>query len=362
MAKQKIDDSPIVWESTDFLMQHLNEENPRDHFEEDIKDIALSLLRTGWAEIGVCRQQDGPLLGGHGRVMAADWLLKQDPDWFEHEWKKWTKSPEREAIAHLHQERFTPDYWAKCPVKINNLDPLTQKAVMIRLNNQAKDGRDNPKRLAALLVQMPKDLVEQSGFDQGTARSFMAAFVERKATVEEPPEETEFQGKQHFERQDATDYSYGEETEDDSLADATAESGPVESYYGSGFEDEFGDYSGDFGEETGNPSAWERPAAPPPPAVKIADVDTSNVGDFTAGVFDHTKEFSETRAVLYFSYDELNEYKRLASHAANVLGIDKEGNIAKIWRSKAMIAALKLVEQLHPPTADETPPPDDDEE
>lgn len=310
----------VSWEPTAKLLQALNPENPRDHFEDDIQATALSLLEAGWAEIGVSRQKNGYLIGGHGRVQAADWLSKQSPDWFDHQWQKWIAATDaRQSIADEHRERFSPDYWSQCPVKYNNLDELTQKATMIRLNNQAKDGRDNQKRMAALLDQMPKGYQEQAGWDSKTAEIFISAFVQRKQE-KEPEDRID---RQLFERPDATVYD-----PDNSPNDASEFSGPMTSDWG-GNDEEFDISQGFSVDESG--------------MVQIEEIDELDA--VNADVFDFTKAYSETRAVLYLSQAEYEEYKALVARVADHLKIDTQANIAKIWRSQAVMAALRTIDK-----------------
>lgn len=309
----------IAWLSLNDVLAAFHPLNPREHSLEeggDILHIADSLLEVGFATT-LTMQEGGYLLSGHGRSAAADFLRQQSEDWFDHRWDLWlSRSPERKAIAPLHKERFTASYWNKVPVTMVALDEATQKATLIRLNNQSKDGKDQPARLAAILSQLPKSQQEHAGWDSKTASSFISAFAERKQEREAEETETEeedFQSKQFFSSPDSTDYSVGA---DDSADDSTEFSSDV-------------DYDS---EEDFDPDE--------PGEIAIAEVD-SDVEDFKPDIFDHTKEYSETRAVLYLSNEELIEYKALLVKAAQKLEVDIVSNIAKIWRSQAIMALLR---------------------
>lgn len=174
---------------TDDLLKRFHPENPKDHDPEgDIQFIAQSLLEIGWATT-LTLQENGNLLGGHGRVLAADWLRSQSQEWFDHQFKKWCSKPGRSAIELLHKQRFCPEYWENCPVWTLTLDETTQKSTLIRLNNTQRDGKDNPERLAALLAKLPREQKEHAGWDEDAANKFMASFRARQSELDDDDED-----------------------------------------------------------------------------------------------------------------------------------------------------------------------------
>jgi hypothetical protein len=209
----------VVWVPTDDLLAAHHPENPRQH-EEDPPGIFKSLLWMGWGEYGISfNPLTGRLTGGHGRSMAADIGRKQDLEAFEKQWERWLKEdPARKEIAEVANTRFQPSYWEHCPVVICTLSEIDQKTLMVRLNDQQKDGRNDPGKMAALFAQMPKPQAEMTGFSYQQVEAIKTAFLSiPKPEPEdedrgydfdsgEPGDEgTEYEGKERFERPDADD-------------------------------------------------------------------------------------------------------------------------------------------------------------
>ena len=279
----------IVWVPVDELLDAHHPDNPRIHkSDEDVPKIAKSLLWFGWGEVGISfNPLTGRITGGHGRTMAVKQLQEQDDEAFEAQWERWLKEDEsRKEIAELASERFKPSYWFQCPVNICILSSIDQKTLMVRLNDKQNDGRDDPAKMAAILTTIPKKMVADTGWSTDQVDAFRRAFMERPKEPEPLSFDdsssgeggTEYEGKQYFERPDATDYS-GEEKDDYWDADAVEESGPVI-------------VSGD-GE-----------------TFKLAQVDTTNVDDDVKAegvVYD--SNIRQTRAVLLMSYEQLDEWK-----------------------------------------------------
>lgn len=176
------------------LLKRFHPENPKEHDQDtDVQFIAQSLLEIGWATT-LTLQENGSLLGGHGRVLAADWLRSQSQEWFDHQFKKWCSKPGRSAIELLHKQRFCPEYWENCPVWTLTLDETTQKSTLIRLNNTQRDGKDNPERLAALLAKLPREQKEHAGWDEEAANKFMASFRARQSELDDDDEDEDEDG------------------------------------------------------------------------------------------------------------------------------------------------------------------------
>ena len=340
-----------VWEPTAELLEALNPDNPRDHFEADIKATALSLLEAGWAEFGVCRQRGGYLIGGHGRVQAAHWLSQQSLEWFGDRWNRWVSAnPERQSLAEDNRQRFTPDFWLQCPVVYVNLDEKTQKATMIRLNNPSKDGRDNPKKLAKLLAEIPDEQVEQSGWDARAAESYKAAFLEKVRTVREPDDpQTERMNPQVFSRPDATDYR-------PSLDDREEGSDDL------GFEDD--GFPDDGGEDSyldrSNP--WDESELTSQSEFRTIDLDTDNIAHTRNEKVHYDTLIAPTREVMLMVEEDKLLFKSMAFPVAQALGMETTGSVKK-WRPKAVIEAMKFVLNAHGiPILDPESPGDSDDD
>lgn len=279
----------VVWVSVMELLDAHHPDNPRVHKDDDdVIKIAKSLLWFGWGEVGISfNPLTGRITGGHGRTMAVKQLNDRDAEEFESQWERWLKEDEgRKEIAELARERFQPSYWSHCPVNICILSSLDQKTLMVRLNDKQQDGKDDPAKMAAILSAIPKKMVADTGWAPEQVDAFKRAFMERPKEPEplvfdksEGEEVNEYEGKQYFERPDATDFS-GDGDDDYWDANAVDESGPV---------------------VITNPDG-ER--------FHLAQVDTSSVDDAVKAegvVYD--SNIRQTRAVLLMSYEQLDEWK-----------------------------------------------------
>ena len=327
----------VVWIPTLQMLEVAHPDNPRTHSEDgDVAEIFKSLLAFGWGDFGITfNPHTGKQTGGHGRVLAARLGMQHDDDWFEQAWELFLKGhQDRKGLAEYHQERYCPQYWEHVPVIITTLTDTDQRALMIRLNNTQPDGQDDPAKMAALLSQLGKDETELAGWDATAAKSFTAAFLIKAAEIEEEieAEEREESGynydaglpgtdavdrehSQRFEREDAVDYG-----DDDDPWNVTAE------------------------EESG------------PVTVTTADGETMEVASLPEtkdgvepGVFKHSGgHYSETRTILYVSKEDNENWKIWSKLFADVFGVNKVGEIAKIWRSQATFAAMRWVLENHP--------------
>lgn len=233
----------VQWMPIPDLLGCFHPNNPVAH-DDDIPGLAESLLDAGWVEPITLNQRNGKLVGGHGRVMATDWLRQQNPEWFAHRFELWQVNHEATAID---SERFNPDYWLKVLVLLVDLTNSEHEAMLIRLNDTESQGKDDPARLKALLSNLPGRLKQLAGY---TSEPQTKSATE-PGSVADLPED--FQDKQVFERPDATDYRVK-----DAPVPNTAEhfSGDVTEYQ----DDEEIDLS--FVEE--EESEPEPPKAPPP--------------------------------------------------------------------------------------------------
>lgn len=336
----------VIWVPTLQMIEVAHPDNPRTHNEDgDVTEIFKSLLAFGWGDYGVTfNPHTGKQTGGHGRVLAARLGMQHDDDWFEQAWDLFLKGhQDRKTIAQYHQERYCSGYWEHVPVIITTLTDDDQRSLMIRLNNDRLDGRNDSAKMAELLSQMNKDEIELAGWDKVAAESFTAAFLIKAAEIEEEieAEETEESGYnydagvpgtdavdteygQRFEKDDAVDYG-----ESDDPWDVTAEedSGPVTVTTADG--------------ETAH----------------IASVDVSNVDEEqkAQGVY-YDSDQRETRAVLLYSKAQLSDFKELFGTGARLgplpfilkeLGVEINTSASiKEWRPDCCLAVFqKFVEQ-----------------
>jgi|694.fasta_scaffold97953_2 hypothetical protein len=337
----------IVWVPVNELLEAHHPDNPRIHKnEDDVPKIAKSLLWFGWGEVGISfNPVSGRITGGHGRTMAVKQLFDQDPETFDAQWEKWLKEDaSRQEIASLAADRFKSSYWSHCPVHICMLSSIDQKTLMVRLNDKQQDGKDDPAKMAAILTQIPKQMVQDTGWSVAQVDAFKRAFMEKPKEPEplvfenpsessSPGEEIEYEGKQYFERPDATDYS-NDENDDFWDADATEESGPV--------------ITTSDGE-----------------SLVLAQVDTSNVdASVKAHGVVYDSNIRQTRAVLLMSYDQLDEWKDAFGRTTAAPGpipyilekLDRPIDMArsiKEWRPDANLEIVRLFLEQHQDLVDE---------
>jgi DNA-binding beta-propeller fold protein YncE len=327
----------VVWVPTLEVLDAHHPENPRTHkLDTDVPKTFKSLLWYGWGEVGITfNPATGRITGGHGRSMAAHLGMEKSPEDFDVLWERWLReSKARKAIADNARPRFSPDYWHYCPLYVCLLTEDDQRTLMVRLNNDDSDGKDDPARMALLLARIPKAQIEDTGWDPLSAQAFKTAFLER--TPEPEPDEpegpdagyqfdagmddeggTDYEPGQRFERPDATDYGDDDDYEDD---DAFDESEPVTVTTADG--------------ET----VW------------VAD--TGELAeDFENNRVTYDKDTRETRAVLLMSRVQLDEFKSFFGTTAQPgpvvwllekLGFSVDMNQSiKEWRPDANLAVLK---------------------
>ena len=157
------------------LMAAMREDNPRLHsVDGDVKKLAASLLWGGWCELPSFNEENGQLIGGHGRVMACEWLIQQTREWFEAQWEKYRAvNPDAPAT---NQERFIPTYWLRVPLKVSVFDENLHKAMMIRLNNAAVRGQSNEEMKALLLSKLKPEAAEVAMPDPDRRANFLTRF------------------------------------------------------------------------------------------------------------------------------------------------------------------------------------------
>jgi len=133
------------------LRQSFHERNPKDHQQDAILKTAQSILFADWCVYGVVfNTQNGKLVGGHRRVLAAEDLTTRSKEWYGQRLEEWAlENPDsdRATVA----ERFTALYWQKIPCLQVYLDERSHETMMIYLNNTEAEGIDNPVKLKALV-------------------------------------------------------------------------------------------------------------------------------------------------------------------------------------------------------------------
>jgi hypothetical protein len=191
MAISKAD---VGWMPTAGLKAAFHPLNPNVH--PDVPSLAISLLECGWIEPITLNLRNNLLVGGHHRVLAAEWLGNQAIAWFEHRASLWRSVHGDDAAALV---RFTPEYWGECLTLRVDLNDEEHNAMLLRLNDTEAQGKDDPEKLRSLLAGLGDRL-------RALATGKEAAKPQPTAPTAASEPETEFQDKQRFERSDAIDY------------------------------------------------------------------------------------------------------------------------------------------------------------
>jgi len=199
------------------LLSAFYQDNPRSHsLDTDITILAERLLSAGWCEHVTYNDRNKTIVDGHGRVLAAEWLSQQDPEWFNFKLSQYMlKHPE---LTNSESDRFNPLYWQQVPVIVTSLDDVTHAALTIGLNNEKASGIDNPTKIKALVDMLDDSDRALIGFEAKVKRvieqvrqsgTFIDEDTKTSVTNSNPKTatDTEFQDKQRFESPDATDYS-----------------------------------------------------------------------------------------------------------------------------------------------------------
>ncbi|MBW4660971.1 MAG: hypothetical protein KME15_20030 [Drouetiella hepatica Uher 2000/2452] len=143
----------ILYKTVTELMARHHEDNPRVHgWDADLPKLVRSLLFSGWCELPSYNENNDRLIGGHGRVMAAEWMIQQTKAWYEEQWQSYLAVNPRGSKK--DRERFDAGYWLKVPVRVNRLDDSLHKAMMVRLNNPTSRGRTKEDMRTLLLSRL----------------------------------------------------------------------------------------------------------------------------------------------------------------------------------------------------------------
>jgi hypothetical protein len=208
------------WMPLEEIVDCFYRDNPRSHsLDGDIKRTANRLLSVGWLEHVTFNETNRKIVDGHGRVLAAQWLSEQSSDWFSLQFATWKRrNPDGDTSS---EERFNPAYWQQVAIIKVNLDEPGHIAMLLGLNNEKSFGVDDPTKLEAIAASLDDEDKALAGFAVKVRQVVQEAIA--TGSLEESPS-GDYEGKQYFERPDATDYSVGKDT---SASNAIAESGEV---------------------------------------------------------------------------------------------------------------------------------------
>ena len=146
------------------LMAALDPDNPRIHT-GDIPSLAIRLLHYDWQKLPTYNKRNGLLAGGHGRVMACEYLVQQNKEWFETQYDRFInahKNKLTEAEFDKAKIRFAPKYWLQIPVLVIDKSDRDHKIILMALNNA--DGEDDPAKVAKILARMNELNLEATGY------------------------------------------------------------------------------------------------------------------------------------------------------------------------------------------------------
>ena len=171
------------------------EDNAREHsLDLDLIDLAMRLLALGWCEHITYNQKLNRIVDGHGRVLASQWLSERSPDWFALQ----LKIAKQRGITEADEERYLPLYWTQVSIIATTLIDDDHAAMNLGLNAEKAFGVDDPDKVKQLLSGLTEDEQAIAGF---------GAKVKQVVEAIAHMNDNEFQDKQYFEREDATDYS-----------------------------------------------------------------------------------------------------------------------------------------------------------
>jgi hypothetical protein len=158
------------------LMSALDPDNPRIHT-GDIPSLAIRLLHYDWQKLPTYNKRNGLLAGGHGRVMACEYLVQQPKEWFETQYDRFINSHKNkltEAEFTKAKIRFAPKYWLQIPVMIIDKSDRDHKIILMALNNA--DGQDDEAKVAKILARMGELNLEATGYSAEDRDRFLAQY------------------------------------------------------------------------------------------------------------------------------------------------------------------------------------------
>lgn len=189
MTQQKQD---LFWMPTEKLIEMQAEYNPQEHSElTDLPHISNSLLFSGWFAVIGINLKTNTIVGGHGRVLAANLMMKKPQEWFDEKFEEFCDGdPSWEEMSEEYKYRFTSSFWIQCPCIGGKVDLNTEQATNIRLNSIEFDGKANKDKVAAILAKLPVKQQQQASYDSIRAKVVIDIW-KRKNKIEDEPEEIE---------------------------------------------------------------------------------------------------------------------------------------------------------------------------
>jgi len=158
------------------LMSALDPNNPRIHT-GDIPSLAIRLLHYDWQKLPTYNKRNKLLAGGHGRVMACEYLVQQSKEWFETQYDRFINSHKNkltEAEFAKAKIRFAPKYWLQIPVLVIDKSDRDHKIILMALNNA--DGQDDEAKVAKILARMDELNLEATGYSVGDRDRLLSQF------------------------------------------------------------------------------------------------------------------------------------------------------------------------------------------
>ena len=146
------------------LMAALDPDNPRIH-KGDIPSLAIRLLHYDWQKLPTYNKRNGKLAGGHGRVMACEYLVQQSKEWYQEQYDRYLishKNQLTEAEFAKAKIRFAPKYWLQIPVLVIDKGDRDHKIILMALNTA--DGQDDEAKVAKILARMGELNLEATGY------------------------------------------------------------------------------------------------------------------------------------------------------------------------------------------------------
>lgn len=158
------------------LIARLDEENPRIHsVDTDIIGLAIRLLHHGWCKYPTYNEKLGKVVGGHGRILACEWLAQQPNAWFDEQWESWEKAHGSQYFVDELPEvrkRYRSGYWTSIPVQIVSLSKKQHRTALLTLNHRT--GQDNDNAIAKMLAKLSPIDSADAGFNETEKNEFLA--------------------------------------------------------------------------------------------------------------------------------------------------------------------------------------------
>jgi hypothetical protein len=161
MAKPKPN---VEQRSLSDLMTALDPDNPRIH-KGDIPSLAIRLLHYDWQKLPTFNKRNGLLSGGHGRVMACEYLVQKGKEWFQEQFDRYVNAHQgklTEDELSKAKVRFAPKYWLQIPVLVIDKSDRDHKIILMALNTA--DGQDDEAKVAKILARMNELNLEATGY------------------------------------------------------------------------------------------------------------------------------------------------------------------------------------------------------